>query len=398
MSLTVEQVNDLVRRYAARMDEFRRGISHLSDGEMRIVYEVIEEWQMEAQRGVEALEDFAANQRIEAYQRGVAQGRAEAAVVRFKLATDSEGRTVEHTPWQRPDTSEDAKDTAIERRRESTAGDDLDRLTREEEREMPSIDEVTGISDDVDPAHDETDPATQMDYADDSIDPDDDEAKWDFEDTEANLAALSGLPPRPTLSVKDALSPQAAATLGPEHTVISPLRSPVGAGRGKLPHPDMARERLAQALAKGSGGNLVQAINAPRTLAEVDDDEDGDEDEPQGGRYKTSPEERQRAKEYRQRNRRDRRRPPAENGEIKGRRGNVLPTLEEVIAELRRISMDKKTMPSLAQFDASRPGNWATADAQCARLNLTWTELAERAELTPRVGGRPALVAASIHS
>ena len=69
-----------------------------------------------------------------------------------------------------------------------------------------------------------------------------------------------------------------------------------------------------------------------------------------------------------------------------GRKGNVLPTLEDVVAELQRLSMGTGIMPTMATFDAARPGNWATAGAHMQRLHLSWDGLAEAAELRARNG------------
>lgn len=73
------------------------------------------------------------------------------------------------------------------------------------------------------------------------------------------------------------------------------------------------------------------------------------------------------------------------------RRGNVLPTREELIAELKRQSM-AGVMPTLAAFDEARPANWATAGAHMKRFNMTWEELAHEAGLkpNPRRGPAPA--------
>jgi hypothetical protein len=72
-----------------------------------------------------------------------------------------------------------------------------------------------------------------------------------------------------------------------------------------------------------------------------------------------------------------------------GKNGNVLPTLDELIAEVQRLSMGTGIMPTLATFDAARPGNWATAGAHLHRLDMTWEQLAQTAELRPRLTGRP---------
>lgn len=65
---------------------------------------------------------------------------------------------------------------------------------------------------------------------------------------------------------------------------------------------------------------------------------------------------------------------------LKGRGGNVLPSLPELVAEVRRLSMGG-TMPTMAVFDEARPATWATAAAHLNRLGLTWETLAEAAGL-----------------
>lgn len=67
----------------------------------------------------------------------------------------------------------------------------------------------------------------------------------------------------------------------------------------------------------------------------------------------------------------------------KGKRGNVLPTLDEFVAELRRQSM-AGIMPSQGQFNDSKPANWATAAAHMQRFGLSWLQLMARAGLKPR--------------
>jgi hypothetical protein len=64
----------------------------------------------------------------------------------------------------------------------------------------------------------------------------------------------------------------------------------------------------------------------------------------------------------------------------------IVPTLDQVLAELRRESMGG-VMPTMAQFDEARPATWATAAAHLVRLKLSWPQLAELAELKPRKPG-----------
>jgi hypothetical protein len=72
--------------------------------------------------------------------------------------------------------------------------------------------------------------------------------------------------------------------------------------------------------------------------------------------------------------------------ERKQQRNTVLPTLQEVVAELRRTAM-AGVMPTMAQFAEARPATWATAQAHALRLNMTWPQLAAEAGLNPRRSG-----------
>lgn len=131
-----------------------------------------------------------------------------------------------------------------------------------------------------------------------------------------------------------------AATLGPEYTMVTPLKP-------KPPEADVAREKIAVALANGSDGELAALVNraqrAPaRTLGDVD-------------------------KRSRQQ---------------VGHNGNVLPTREQVIKAVQEMAMGG-VMPSQNTFNESKPANWATASAHLQRLNMSWNDLAVAAELTP---------------
>lgn len=260
--------------------------------------------------------------------------------------------------------------------------------------------------------------------------------------------------------IQEIIREEVDALTGHEHNDVArdrtqpdahPWKSRVdGRPSNPLPDPDVCRDNLAQALAAGSGGALVQAINHPPTPAEADAlawelgdiltalrdmAVDGqmprlktwESDRPDnlpcwstikarhgidswaemahlaglekaGHQGELESDRREYLKQYRQR-RKDNGGLPLDDdaayehrrqAEPKGKNGNVLPTREELVAEVQRISMDKKTMPSLAQFDAARPAVWASASAQLQRHNLTWSQLAELAGLTPRQGGRPA--------
>ena len=71
----------------------------------------------------------------------------------------------------------------------------------------------------------------------------------------------------------------------------------------------------------------------------------------------------------------------------KQKRGELYqPTLKELVAELQRQAM-AGVMPTIAQFDRAKPANWGSAGAQCQRHNMSWTQLAEEAELKARKPG-----------
>lgn len=85
----------------------------------------------------------------------------------------------------------------------------------------------------------------------------------------------------------DVLPPSVAATLGPEHTIVTPLKpaathpwknrvdgkpsSPIG--RDRLTDPDVARDKLATAITSSEADGLrARLAQKPRSLAEVDAD------------------------------------------------------------------------------------------------------------------------------
>lgn len=144
-------------------------------------------------------------------------------------------------------------------------------------------------------------------------------------------------------------SPEVAAVLGPEHTTVTPLKPAAshpwksrvdGRPNNPLPDPDVAREKVAHAIAHGSGA-LVEAIRKPRTLAEVD----------------ALPQ--------------------------KPHKGRAVPSPEQVIAELQRQAMGG-VMPSMDAFDAARPANWSRAQAHMVRMGTSWGQLAKLAGLRLR--------------
>lgn len=130
------------------------------------------------------------------------------------------------------------------------------------------------------------------------------------------------------------LSPAAAATLGPEHVVVTPLV------------PRRAVAPLAEdapAFDYTPGGVTLR----------------------KAGRREPSGRGHNHTKEL-----------------PKGRRGNVLPAADDMVALVREIAM-AGVMPTMASFDLSKPGNWAAATSQLQRLGITWEDLRKQAGLLP---------------
>lgn len=175
-------------------------------------------------------------------------------------------------------------------------------------------------------------------------------------------------------------SPEAIATLGPEHTIVTPLRD-------KLPDPEVARGKVAAALANGSNGTLATVLHRPKTLAEangngedgMDEDFDLDDDD-----VEPKPKQTDARRAQLDRPKQERKRKTGYEQVVTGKRGNVLPTLKDVVAELQRLSLGTGVMPTIATFDAARPGNWATAWAHMQRLGVSWEQLADEAGLMLR--------------
>lgn len=141
------------------------------------------------------------------------------------------------------------------------------------------------------------------------------------------------------------LSAQAVAVLGPEHPVITP----------RVPH-------------KPEKGDALDFDADDLDNDYLDDDEDGDElpakrVRPNGKRIP-----RRRAMGYEQAQ------------QVKPPSGTHLPTLDQLIAEVKRQAM-AGTMPTMAAFNMAKPATWSTAAAHLVRLGLTWSDLAEKASL-----------------
>lgn len=150
------------------------------------------------------------------------------------------------------------------------------------------------------------------------------------------------------------ISEQAAATAAvaahdangggnsPEHVVVTPLVP----RRSAVPSPNEARDNVAAMVA--AGGAAFDYTPRPRG------------DKPRG-------------------------RPAGHNAPKAlpaGKRGNVLPTRQEFVAEVRRQAMGG-TVPPIKAFDAARPKTWATAWAHLQRLKMSWSEVVAEAGLKP---------------
>lgn len=120
----------------------------------------------------------------------------------------------------------------------------------------------------------------------------------------------------------DPLSVYANSTLGPEHVVVTPLKP-------TPPDPDVAREKLANALANGSGGALEQAMDRDKKAEQ----------------------------------------------------------LRAIIYELQDMAVDE-VMPSMNFWNSAKPPHLPLAAALLARHNLTWNRLAEYAKLESRAQGQ----------
>ena len=144
----------------------------------------------------------------------------------------------------------------------------------------------------------------------------------------------------------EVLSPATAAALGPEHTVVTPLRE-------SPPAPAVPR------------------LNKPRTIAEIEsglDDDDYDLDD--GPKRKSGLTRARRAAN--------------EAKELAAKAAvhdaQRLVTLQQFKVEIRKMAMGT-AMPTQAQFNDAKPAVWPTATALCVRHHTTWEALAEELEL-----------------
>lgn len=180
-----------------------------------------------------------------------------------------------------------------------------------------------------------------------------------------------------------------------------------------LPDPDVARDKLAHALASGSNGGLSSAsISRPRTLDEGDREKAARAAEidavvaslqamavngemPTVARWEAErvgnlPSWKTLARVHglawvdlarkaglryaRQGSLEDEVKAAREKAAEKGHERLV--SYEMLVAEIKRIAMGN-AMPTQAQFDQSKPATWPTANALMARLETSWADLAE---------------------
>lgn len=150
-----------------------------------------------------------------------------------------------------------------------------------------------------------------------------------------------------------------------------------------LPDPDIARERLAQAVAVGNNGqhNLVAVLKTPRTLAEVDaevasvwgDDDPADDDTDDAPAKRVRPNGK----------RTPRPRPTGYATKHAKPQRTMQPDLAQLVAEVQRQAM-AGVMPSQAQFDDAKPATWPLVSGLCQRLGVSWDDLRLKAGLKPR--------------
>lgn len=349
-TVTDERLQDLVRLVNNRLREFGPDVFPvLSWGVVRLMLGAVREWDDEdssAERAAIEREQWQTDIHdtvfTEGWQAGRESIRREMAIRAalpqpdstpngFGLECDENGIVRERAPWQTdPTPTPLAAEPAAE---PDMTADDVEAARMAAQRRLNGWD---GVGDDVSELAD----------------------AWPtMPDLTGGIDRFAEYPVAGELDDEDAFD-EAISKLGPPVRITPIAPKPIGPtradseldrvrdhGKPALPEPDVAREQLATALAEanGDGGNIVSLINRkPRTLAEVD-----------RGKPKGRP---------------------------KGRRGNVLPTVDELVAEVKRQAMGG-VMPTLAQFNQSKPGNWATATAHLQRLGISWDQLRRRAGL-----------------
>ena len=175
-------------------------------------------------------------------------------------------------------------------------------------------------------------------------------------------------PPKLDEKLTKPLSPTAAATLGPEHTIVTPL----------------VPRRNAEYVPGGV------SLGGPRTLADVWADEghalddDGDETTQEPGHRKRPSSAELRTKKQ---NLVGAAKGSQEQSDTAKAR-NV--SYEQVIAELKRMAVGTKDMPTMAQWNESKPTHYPLANSICYKHNCSWPDLAKDAGLKMKQRGRQA--------
>ena len=341
--LTTEQLNDLHQALTARYAEWNDPtLRPPSKGAVRLIIDVYEDWlDRLAVEPPEEEQDADGEMMTIAYGVGFERGRALGPREEFKLnISAANGHSVTHVAPPAPDVVEDC-----------TELDDAWPT-------MPNLNGVDRFAEHgVSGAPDDDGPSDEPDAPADAVE-----------------------------KLAEVLSPAVAAALGPEHTVIAPPREspapdkPVGRERDpRVPDPDVARERLATALAQGSNGNArpvlrvpypepepvdVARINQPRTLS------DADGEQRRAKRSVTETRMRQldelKTKRRLDADRKDRERRAATAADV---------TYAQMVAEIKRISMGG-AMPTQNQFNMSKPAPWPTANGLTMKFHTTWEALA----------------------
>lgn len=216
---------------------------------------------------------------------------------------------------------------------------------------------------------------------------------------------------------QEQVSPQAAAIFGPEHTIVSPLRSPIGRDHAATPakprtlaDADALADELSEiivAIQEMADAGVMPHVNKynknkPEHLPHWQTIIDrhgitfwGRMAEMCGLELKGKKQQMTDARRAQLERLKDERKAEGRgrHGAIESDdghhtpRGSYIPTEAELLAELQRQAMAGQIMPTVAQFDSARPANWATAQAHMLRLNVGWNELAKLAGLKPNPRG-----------
>lgn len=433
-----EQLQDLVNLCNNRLREFGPDtLPPLSWGMVRLLLGAVEEWQQAQDEDV--LEEYA-NARLQAYEKGYDAGLRDAAGT-----PDFDGGFYTHTNKGHPihingdpNMSEETANALSEMadkvfEQMDTKADkaiakayeqwDVNAITAAIVANNPDVfDQATGVSDDDWCGPDEDEEAEPNDY----------DPMLDFGSSDPNAPATP-------------LSREVAATLGPEHTIVTPLHSPVAPKRADSELDKVrdfanaigvAAERVTEASKRIK--EPVAPVAFPRTLDEVDaaaeqlseiieaiqamaeggvmprvSDWNREKpphlpvwqqitvkhDIPSWGAMaelcgletlsrNSNPNMTPARLEQLERLKEERRAANAErNG---GRPKSEFPTYDEFAAEIRRQAVGTRDMPSMGTFNAAKPARWASAESLVQRFNTTWNQVATELGLTPRTrfGGK----------